>query len=123
MPNIIMADQPNGTKLSGNWGEIYHEQVTVGTNSVTNVKAAFNLIIGSRFDNSGTVFAIRRVSSESPNPAADEFGGVFVKSTPAITPIRFRGGHWVESGFTSEYDAVISNGSVFDVLSMKYNSL
>lgn len=119
--NIIMADVPSGG-LSGEWGEAYVEKLTIGENSITNMSAAITLVASRRADTTGVFVFIRRRNTESPNPANNEFGGCYLTESLIGTGrigIRFKEGVWrTDTGLTTNYDAFISAGSVFDVVSI-----
>ena len=119
MPNnIIMADVPSGG-LSGDWGKTYVETVTIGENSVTNMNDAVSLVVSSRADTTGTFVFIRRRNADSPEPVENEFGGVYLKGVAVRAGIRFKTGAWrLGTGVAASYDAIISAGSVFDVVSI-----
>lgn len=119
MPNnIIMADVPSGG-LSGDWGEAYVETVTIGENSVTNMADAALLVASSRVDITGVYVFIRRRNADSPQPVENEFGGVYLRKVGGVVGIRFRAGDWrTGTGAATNYDAIISAGSVFDVISI-----
>ena len=120
---LLGASSASSNQLLGDWGRIYVERITIGENSVANTISAVNLIAGKRSDTSGNVFMIRRVSG-SPAPANNEFGGFIPNPTVTTAPkaYRYRSG-WSTAGISAGYDAVISSGSVFDVLSLKFNAI
>lgn len=118
----LMGGSPASSRqLLGDWGRIYVERITIGENTVASTLAAINFIAGKRSDTSGNVFAIRRASG-SPTPAINEFGGFSTTTGYVITAYRYRNG-WVSTTIGSNYDTVLTPGSIFDVLSLKFNTI
>jgi hypothetical protein len=119
-----MADVPSG-ELSGDWGKAYVETVTIGENSVTNMFDAATLVASKRADKTGVFVFIRRRNAESPYHANNEFGGCSLDTNitgTARSGMRFRDDRWSTGvGMATNYDAVISAGSVFDVVSIVQN--
>lgn len=120
----LMASNTNKpTELSGVWGSIYVERVTVNGATASNMIECGNVVANARTDKTGTVIAIRRYNPDSPSPAYNEFGGVIGEmSTLYWSAKRYRSG-WGNTMYNTAYDGTISDGSVFDVISMRYTSL
>ena len=119
-----MANNTNEpTEFSGVWGAIYVERVTINGSTGTNMVSCGAAIANARTDKTGVVVAIRRYNPDSPSPVQDEFGMV-VANLGTNSPIgrRYRNG-WAAASYGSNYTATISDGSVFDVLSMRYTPL
>lgn len=130
MPNIIMADEKGGSPVS--WGSFHTERVTAGENSASNFINAYSYVAGLRQNTTGKVIAIKRITDESPSPANNEFCGLFAENLTefSINYAGFLGDGWrykngsyqQASQVTSNYDAVITSGSVFDVVSVAWDT-
>ena len=120
---LLSVSSASSSQLLGDWGRIYVERITIGENTVANTLAAVNLIAGERSDTSGNVFMIRRVSG-SPAPENNEFGGFRPNPTASTAPMAYRyRNSWTTTSVSAGYDAHITPGSVFDVLSLKFNTI
>ena len=117
-----MGAQKTQNVFSGEWGRVYVEKVTAGENSVENMSSATTYISSLREDTSGVVFGMYRINSESPSPAFNEFGGGRLASESSVNLARYRNGSWSYGiGNSYQWDAHITKGSVFYVLSIEIN--
>ena len=123
----IMAQNGGENTLRGEFGTAFIERVTIPSNSATSANSVINLLRGLRTDSSTYLVACRRVNSESPVPAENEFGSILVylanNAKLSLRFERYSNGAWESLTTISTIDAVATEGSIFEMVEITPNNI